>query len=100
LGLLTDTVNETINVSARQASALRARVPAAMLGLMLVVSFVSTVLLGLHFARMDAPQVVLGLIFALLFATVVATIVDLDRPRQGLVRVDLASLQDAVRSMR
>jgi hypothetical protein len=100
LGLLTDSVNETIDVSARQAGALRARVPAAMLGLMLIVSFASTILVGLHFARMDTPQVVLGLIFALLFGTVVATIVDLDRPQQGLVRVDLTSLQDAVRSMR
>jgi hypothetical protein len=99
LGLLTQTLNNTIDISTKQSAALRNHVPTAMLNLMLVVSFVAAIFLGVHFEQMRQRQIFLGLIFGLLFATVVTTIVDLDRPQHGFVRVDLRPLQAQLQRM-
>jgi hypothetical protein len=100
LGLLTQTLNETIDISAKQSAALRNHVPTAMLGLVFVVSLVSMILVGVHFARMREPQVFLGIVVALLLATVVTAIVDLDRPQAGLVVVNLRPLETQLQQMR
>lgn len=99
LGLLTQTLNDTIDISTKQSAALRNHVPTAVLGLVLVVNFVSTILLGVHFVRMLQPQIFLALVFGLLFATVVTTVVDLDRPQHGLVRIDVRPLQTQLQGM-
>jgi hypothetical protein len=99
-GLLTQALNNMIDVSARQSAALQSRLPIVMLVLVLVVSFVAATLVGLHFERMRGLPGFLGLIVALLFATVITTVVDLDRPQAGLVRVSLRPLQMQVQQMR
>ena len=99
LALLKQTLNDTIDISTKQSAALHNHMPTAMLGLVLVVTFVAAILLGVHFERMRQPQIFLGLVFGLLFATVVTTVVDLDRPQQGLVRVDLRPLQTQLERM-
>ena len=99
LGLLTQALNQTIDISEKQAAALRSRVPAAMLGLVIVVSLLSTTLLGARFGRARGPQIFLAFLFCLLFATVITEIVDLDHPQRGLVRVDLTSLQSQLQRM-
>jgi hypothetical protein len=99
LGLLAQALNDTIDVSTKQAAALRGHVPTAMLGLALATSFVAIMLVGAHFARAHRPQIFLGLVVGLLIATVVTEVVDLDRPEQGFVRVDLVPLQAQLQRM-
>lgn len=99
LGLLTQTLNETIDISTKQAVALRSHVPTEVVGLVLLVSFMATMLVGAQFARAHPPQIFLALAVGLLVATVVASIVDLDRPQHGLVRIDLRPLQTQLQRM-
>lgn len=99
-GLLTQALNHMIDVHAEQSAALKTHLPIAMLALVLVVSILSAMLVGVHFERMRGLQSFLGLIVALLLATVVAGIVDLDRPQLGLVRVNLGPLQTQLDDMR
>jgi len=99
-GLLTQTLNNMIDVSAKQSAALKSRLPIAMLVLVLMVSLISALLMGVHFERMRGLRVFLGLIIALLLATVVTAVLDLDRPQEGLVRVNLRPLQTQLEHMR
>ncbi len=100
LALLTQTVNDTIDIAGEEAAAYRARVPITVVNLMLMMSVVASALVGGRIARPRSPQGALALLFGLLLATVVTAIVDLDRPQHGLVRVDLTSMQTVLRSMR
>ena len=99
-GLLTQALNHMIDVHAEQSAALRTHLPIAMLALVLVVSVVATMLVGVHFERLRGVQTFLGIIVALLLATVVTGIVDLDRPQLGLVRVNLSPLEAQLDDMR
>ncbi|HKX17742.1 MAG TPA: hypothetical protein VJT33_07015 [bacterium] len=99
-GLLTQALNHMIDVHAEQSAALKTHLPSAMLALVLVVSIVATMLVGVHFERLRGVQTFLGLVVALLLATVVTGIVDLDRPQLGLVRVNLSPLQAQLDDMR
>ena len=99
LGLLTQTLNETIDVSAAQSAALRSRMPPAVLRLVLIVTLASTTLLGVRLTGAGRPQLLVALISGLVVATVVAEIVDLDYPLSGLVQIDLTPLQRQLQSM-
>lgn len=100
LSLLTQALNHMIDVHAEQSAALKTHLPIAMLALVLVVSVLSAMLVGVHFERMRGLQTFLGLVVALMLATVVTGIVDLDRPQLGLVRVNLSPLQTQLDDMR
>ena len=56
LGLLTQTLNDTIDISAMQSAALQSHVPTAILNLVLIMSLLSAVFLGLTLARPRPPQ--------------------------------------------
>jgi hypothetical protein len=99
LGLLTQTLNETIDVSATQSAALRGRMPAAVLRLVLIVTLASTTLLGVRLTGAGRTQLLVALISSLVVATVVAEIVDLDYAFGGLVQIDLTPLQKQLQSM-
>jgi hypothetical protein len=99
LGLLTQTLNETIDVSAAQSAALRGRMPAAVLRLVLIVTLASTTLLGVRLTGVGRPQILVALISGLVVATVVGEIVDLDYAFSGLVQIDLTPLQKQLQSM-
>lgn len=100
LGLLTQTLNETIDLSARQSAALRSRVPVAMLRLMLIMGLVSAALSGVLFWHGRPSQALLALVVGLLVATTITTVVDLDRPQSGRVRISLEPLQKQLEEMR
>jgi hypothetical protein len=55
LGLLTQTLNDTIDISTKQSASLRNHLPAAMLDLVLVMNFSSSTLLGVNFSRTLRP---------------------------------------------
>lgn len=90
---ITRAVIDAINVSEEQAAALNDHVPRAIIGLILLCTILGALLLGLTFGRAKAPNALLSIIFCLLFAGTVFTIIDLDHPQGGLVGVDVAPLQ-------
>ena len=100
LGLLTQTLNDTIDISAKQTAVLRSRVPIAMLRLVLVMSFALAVFVGVLFTHTRRTQIFLTLVLGVLMATAVTEVIDLDAPRSGMVRIDLTPLQTQIESMR
>ena len=96
---LTRSVIETITTAEEQEAALNNHVPRAILGLILLCTLVGALLLGLTFGRAKAPNAVLAVIFCLLFAATVFTIVDLDHPQGGFISVDVAPLYDVLDQM-
>jgi hypothetical protein len=96
---LTRSVIETIGVSDRQEAALNNHVPRAIIGIIFLSTIVGAFLLGLTFGRAKAPNPVLAIIFCLLFAATVFTIIDLDHPQGGFIGVDVAPLRDILSDM-
>lgn len=96
---LTRSVIETIAVSDRQEAALNNRVPRAIIGIIFLSTLVGAFLLGLTFGRAKAPNPVLAVLFCLLFAATVFTIIDLDHPQGGFIGVDVAPLRDILADM-
>ena len=56
-------------------------------------------LLGLTFGRAKAPHISLSVIFCVLFAATVFTIIDLDDAKGGLIHVNVGSIQAALHDM-
>lgn len=96
---LTRSVIETIAVSDRQEAALNNHVPRAIIGIIFLSTLVGAFLLGLTFGRAKAPNPVLAILFCLLFAATVYTIIDLDHPQGGFIGVDVAPLRDILADM-
>ena len=86
-------LNDAIDQSQEQDAALAAHVPdAVVLVLMVVVAFAS-VLLGIGFGRTERRGILAITFFAIVLSLIVATILDLDRPQRGFIRVSLEPLQ-------
>ena len=100
LGLLTQTLNDTIDVSAKQKEALTNHLPDAIVGLILIVTFAAAFTMGVTFGRENASNWSMAIAFSVLFAVVVTAIIALDRPQRGLVRVSLLPLQRQFDSMK
>lgn len=92
LSLLVQTLNDTIDLSSEQTAALTNTVPAEVLALLVFVSVVATALMGYGFGLSNTRQPGISLLFALLMTAVVYTILDLDRPQQGFIKVNLGPL--------
>lgn len=88
-------LNETIDLHGKRLAAMRNHVPPAVLELLLLVTLGAVGLVayggGLHGRRQPLAQVVLGVLLVLS----VMLIVDLDRPRRGLIQVSQQSMTDA-----
>ena len=92
-------LNNMFDASGEQAAALAATIPDSVLLIVIVVTLIAASLLGGSFARVgrfDPPAFVL---FAVMLALVIATILDLDRPQRGYIRVPLEPLLAAQRTL-
>jgi hypothetical protein len=96
---LTRSVIELIDVSEEQETALNNHVPRDVLSIVLLSTLAGAFLLGLTFGRAKSRNTVLAVIFCVLFAATVFTIVDLDHPQGGFVSVDIAPLQATLDDM-
>lgn len=91
---------ELNDVADRQTAALDNHVPTAIVGLVLFCTLAGAVLLGVTFGRAKSPNPVLSVVFCLLCAATVFTIVDLDNGKRGFIRLETAPLQDTLDGMR
>jgi hypothetical protein len=97
--LLMSTLNETIDVSAEQLTALTSHVPTPVIALTFLLACVSSIAVGLRLARSDAPPLTLTVLWAIGLTVVFNLIIDYDRPRVGLVTVPLGALERQLDAM-
>jgi len=96
---LVRSLNATIDLTAEESAALRARVPASVIALVAFSILVSGALVGAAYS--GRRQLHWGvLLLAIFIAAIGATIVDLDRPSGGLITLDLAPLARQAASAR
>jgi hypothetical protein len=97
--LLMQTLNNTIDDSSDQKTALTGHVPVAAVVLTFLLIFVAIFSLGLSFARAGARPAVFSMIYIAAIVLVFEMIVDYDRPQTGVIRVSLAPLRWQLESM-
>jgi hypothetical protein len=90
--LLIQAANDVFDVAAEQSELQSASIPASVIAVVIVTALVAALLLGAAYGRARRHALVAQLSIAVVIAMVVATIIDLDRPQHGLIRVDLAPL--------
>ena len=86
-------LNDSIDQSNEQAAVLAAHVPEAVTIVLIVVVAFGSILLGIGFGRTERRGILAIALFAITLSLIVATIMDLDRPRRGFIRVSLVPLQ-------
>ena len=91
-GLFIESLNEMFDLHARRVAALENRVPEVILLLLYVVAVVTIAMLGYGAGPSERRNLLPTLIALLLVATILLTIIDLDRPRRGLIQVSQTSM--------
>lgn len=100
LSMLASALNDMIDVSADREEARQNRVPELVLWMLLVTAGLSGALGGYAFGAAGHRSLLATLGFAVMVSKVVFTILDLDRPRRGLIQVDYAGMNELRQSMR
>jgi len=98
--LLLPALNEMIDVTTSRAVAFDTRLPALILFLLLGTALLSGLLAGLAMTR--RKSLLHMLVYAFVVSVTIYTVVDLDNPRSGLIRLDAADnalikLRDSIR---
>jgi hypothetical protein len=86
-GLFIQSVNEMINVNDKRRAALDNHVPETVLHLLFAVALVALGFIAYGHGLTGRPRHGATVIFAVLIGVVLTVIIDLDRPRRGLIRV-------------
>lgn len=87
-------LNETIDIAAEQRAARRNHVPDAVTILLLMSTIMASGLLGYSAQEKSVRNLPVWGAFAVVLALVMFSILDLDRPRRGLIRVRTDALVD------
>jgi hypothetical protein len=91
--LFIETLNDTIDASSAQAAILEAHIPEPVSLVVIVIVMISAGLLGFGYASSRNRALAPSALFAIMLALVYGTIVDLDRPQRGLIRISLGQLE-------
>jgi hypothetical protein len=86
-------LNDAIDQSQEQDALSTAHVPDSIVIVVIVVIAFASVLLGIGFGRTERRSILAITFFAIVISLIVATILDLDRPQRGFIRVSLEPLQ-------
>ena len=100
LSMLASALNDMIDVSADRKEARQNRVPELVLWMLLVTAALSGALGGYAFGAAGHRSLLATLGFAVMVSMVVFTILDLDRPRRGLIQVDYSGMTELRQSLR
>jgi len=99
-GLFVQSLNEVIDLHAKRLTALENHVPESVLLLLCLVAVLSLCLVGYGAGMGMHRNLLPTVISVLLIASVIVLIMDLDRPRRGLVKVSqqrMVDLQDSLK---
>lgn len=91
-GLYIAALNEMIDVNEERQSAFENRVPEAVLWLLFFTAFMSLGLVGYCCGMNSKRPGVTSVMFALTIAAVLIVVLDVDRPRRGLITVNQSSM--------
>jgi hypothetical protein len=87
--LFTTTINDLVdNYNQRITWTLEYRIPPAILGILVVISFLTMLALGYQFGISGKGNFKISLLLAIVFAMVMFLIIALDRPEKGLARLN------------
>jgi hypothetical protein len=89
LSLLVRSLNDTIEIIAKQRQASASHVPTAIVVLTLCLVTLGTLSLGLRFALNGSRPLILSIIYVVAYAIVIEMMIDSGRPNTGLVTVSL-----------
>jgi len=98
-GLFIQALNEMIDSAERRRAALDRHVPESVLFLVFIIFVMTTAVLGYASSISGHRVTVPGLTLVVLIAFVVYLIIDLDRPRRGVIQVNQSSLIELQRGM-
>ena len=98
-GLLLQSLNEAIDLESARWMAIQNHVPSTVIFVNCIVAILATILVGYGFGREGRRQAFATSMFVLAITVVLAVIVDLDRPRQGLIQVSQQPLVDLQQHM-
>ena len=99
-GLYIQSLNEVIDLQTKRVAAvLRSRVPGVIWIVLYAITILSMAATGYHSGLSSARRPLDIPILALVFAAVMFLIADLDRPREGMIRVDQQSMVELRNSM-
>ena len=88
--LLVPALNEMMDLTTERSIALRTRLPALILWLLMSLALMSGLLAGYAMAKRQRRSLLHGLVYAAFVALTVYAVLDLDNPRSGLIRLDAA----------
>ena len=90
--LLIQSMNDVIDLHEKRQAALENHVPEAITGLLFFVSVFGMGFIGYGYGLTGKRRHISTALFAFLIAVVLTTILDIDRPRRGLIEISQASL--------
>ena len=97
--LFINALNDTIALSIEEAAVLSAHIPDIVIIGILLIAFIASAMMGYGFGRQGQRALAFKGLFAIMLAITIGLILDLDRPQRGLIRVNLAPLQNVQRLM-
>jgi len=100
VALFIESLNESIDVlSAREAALTNGRVPESVVLLLLLGAFLSTGIVGYHAGLTLRRGTVGAVVLIVVLSVALALVIDLDRPRDGLLRVSQEPLENVIERM-
>jgi hypothetical protein len=98
-GLFLQSLNEVIDLHSKGVTALENHVPEIILVLLYFVALAATGLIGYGAGLAGRRNFMVTMVAAVLIASVILVIVDLDRPRRGLIKVGLGRMVELRQSL-
>jgi len=98
-GMFLQSLNEVIDLHNKRLTALENHVPEIILILLYFVAMVATALIGYGCGLGEVRNFFVTVVASILIAAVIFVIIDLDRPRRGLIRVSQARMLELRDSM-
>jgi hypothetical protein len=99
MGLFLRSLNDVIGLHAKRVTALENHVPEIILVLLYFVAMAAVGLLGYGCGVGGTRNLLVNTLVPIIIAAVILVIIDLDRPRRGLIRVSQQSMMDLRRSL-
>lgn len=91
-GLFTQSLNDVIDLHAARLAAMKNRVPEVIIDLIFVAAIISLGLIGYTLGITQHHSLIPTLMALFLIVIIIGVIIDLDRPRRGLIRVSQESM--------
>jgi hypothetical protein len=92
-------LNDTINLSTEERVVLGTHIPDIVIVWLLLIAFIAAAMMGYGFGREGKRALIFKAVFAVMVAIVFGLVLDLDRPQRGIIRVNLAPMQNLQQTM-